>query len=492
MPRAVPPPLSLALTHLRTARGWTQQDLAAAAGITGQLICDFEKGTRRRLRRDMLDGLVARMGFAPEDVTLALLFQGAISAASHDLRLSPVEPSPADVRRARRLAARAGLAETSRLYEQLLELARARRVEQARRRAARLWQSLRRCPPERLREQITYSPELHDWALAERLCDESERAAAGDAARALGLALAALRAAELSPGDGPWRSRLQGYCWPFIGNAQRVGSDLAAAEASFAAAWRLWRAGGPRAAGPLGEWRLLDLEASLRRDQRSFTAAFELLDRALAAAPTQAKGRILLKKQYTQEQAGEIEAALATLEEAAPLVETDAEPRNRLVVRFNGAVLLCHLGRFIEAEARLSELRELTLDLGNRLDLTRVLWLGGRIASGLGRRDEARSALAQARWEFAAAGQGADATLAGLDLASLLLDEGRTADAAALADEMVAIFSSLRVQRETLAALHVFCRAARAQTATATMARELLESFERSRAGQTARGKEPG
>ena len=492
MPRTVPPPLSLALTHLRTMRGWTQQDLAAAAGVAGQLICDLEKGRRRTLHRDTLDGLVARMGYAPEDVTLALLFQGGLSAASRDLRLSPVEPSSADLRRARRLAARVGLVETSRLYEQLLELARARRVELARRQAARLWESLRRCPPARLREQISRSPEFHDWALAERLCDESVRAAAGDAARALHLALAALRAAELSPGNGLWRSRLQGYCWPFIGNAQRVGIDLAAAEASFATGWRLWRAGGSRAAWPLGEWRLLDLEASLRRDQRRFAAAFELLDRALAAAPAAARGHILLNKQYTHEQAGEIEAALATLEEAAPLVETDDEPRNRRVVRFNGIVLLCHLGRFLEAEARLPELRELTVELGNRLDLTRVLWLGGRIAAGLGRRDEARAALAQARWEFAAAGNGANATLAGLELASLLLEEGRTADAAALADEMVAIFSSMRVQRETLAALHLFCRAARAHTATAEMARALLASLERSRAGQAANAKETG
>jgi tetratricopeptide (TPR) repeat protein/DNA-binding Xre family transcriptional regulator len=491
MPRTVPPPLSLALTHLRTMRGWTQQDLAAAAGVTGQLICDLEKGTRRTLHRDTLEGLVARMGYAPEDVTLALLFQGGTSAASRDLRLSPVEPSPADLRRARRLAARVGLAETSRLYEQLLELARARRVELARRRAAGLWESLRRCPPARLRELIARSSELHDWALAERLCDESERAAAGDAARALHLAWAALRAAELSPGDGPWRSRLQGYCWPFVGNAQRVGSDFATADASFATAWRLWRAGGPGAAGPLGEWRLLDLEASLRRDQRRFAAAFELLDRALVAAPATARGRILLKKQFTHEQAGEIEAALATLEEAAPLVEATADPNLHWSLRMNRVVMLAHLGRFAEAEAHLPELRGLAIELGRLLDLTRLVWLGGRIAAGLGRRDEARAALSQARREFAASSDGYNAALVALELVCLLLDEGRAAEAATLADEMVAIFSSLRVERETLAALNLFCRAARAHTATAEMARELLASLERSRAGEAARGKEP-
>jgi transcriptional regulator with XRE-family HTH domain len=490
MPRPIPPPLSLALTYLRAARGWTQKDLAVAAKVTGQKICDLEKGTRTKLDLDTLDRLVAAMGYVSEDITLALLFLGGLSAASRDAQPSPIEPSAADLRRARRIAGRVGLAETSRLYQQLQELARARRIEQARKQAARIWEALRRCPSARLREQVTRSPALHDWAVAERLCDESVRAAADDAGRALDLAAAAVQAAELSPGDETWRLRLQGYCWAFLGNAQRVGNDFAAAERSFATAWRLWRAGGPLAGRPLGEWRLEDLEASLRRDQRRFDAAFELLERALAAAPAAARGRILLKKQYTQEQAGEIEAALATLEEAAPLIEAGADPNLGWTLKMNRVVMLVHLRRFTEAEAHLPELRTRAIELERRLDLTRLVWLGGRIAADRGRSEEARAALAQARREFAALENGYDSALVALELASLLLEEGRAAEAAALADEMVPIFRSLRVQRETLAALQVFCRAAGAHTATPEMARRLLASLERSRSGEARRGKE--
>src|ERR1700704_5627730 len=36
MPRSIPPPLSLVLTYLRAARGWTQRDLAVAAGVPRQ------------------------------------------------------------------------------------------------------------------------------------------------------------------------------------------------------------------------------------------------------------------------------------------------------------------------------------------------------------------------------------------------------------------------------------------------------------------------
>ncbi len=41
----------------------------------------------------------------------------------------------------------------------------------------------------------------------------------------------------------------------------------------------------PAAQGLLAEWRLLDLEASPRRDLWQFEAALDLLRRALAAAP---------------------------------------------------------------------------------------------------------------------------------------------------------------------------------------------------------------
>jgi transcriptional regulator with XRE-family HTH domain len=490
MPRSIPPPLSLVLTYLRTARGWTQQDLAGTAGVGRQLICDLEKGTRRTLDRETLEGLATAMDYSGGDVTLALLFLGGLQAGG-GLRTSPIEPSAAEYRRARRIAARVGLTETSRRYQQLLDLARARRVEQARRHGARLWEMSRRCPAGGLRERIRRLAELHDWALAERLCDESERAAADDAARALELARAALLAAELSPGDEAWHAWLEGYCWAFIGNAQRVGSDLAAAERSFATAWRLWGEAGPAEGRPVGEWRLLDLEASLRRDQRQVGVALDLLERALATAPAAARGRILLKKQYTQEQAGDIAAALVTLEEAAPLVEASGDANLLWSLGMNRLVMLAHLRRFKEAEAGVPELRKAAIKLGRRLDLTRLVWLGGRIAAGRGRREEAGEALGQARREFAELGDGYDAALVTLELAILRLEEGRAGEAAALADEMVAIFSSLRVQRETLAALRLFWSAARAHTATAEMARQLLASLENERGGVAAGDKRP-
>ena len=81
------------------------------------------------------------------------------------------------------------------------------------------------------------------------------------------LAELAVFVARHVPGTEAWRSRLQGFCTGFLANAQCRGKDLRSAEATFTRAWRLWRDGEDEA-GLLSETHLLDLEASLRQDQR--------------------------------------------------------------------------------------------------------------------------------------------------------------------------------------------------------------------------------
>ena len=73
-----------------------------------------------------------------------------------------------------------------------------------------------------------------------------------------------------------------------------------------------------------------------------------------------------------------------------------------------------------------------------------------------------------------------DAALAGLDLSISYLAEGRTAEVRELADEMVTVFRDLKVSREPLAAL-LLQEAARRETATADLAREVAASLVRAR-----------
>jgi hypothetical protein len=67
-----------------------------------------------------------------------------------------------------------------------------------------------------------------------------------------------------------------------------------------------------------------------------------------------------------------------------------------------------------------------------------------------------------------------DYALVSLELAVLLLEQGHTAEVRTLAEEMLRIFRTQKVEREALAALHLFCDAARRETATVDLARKLV------------------
>jgi hypothetical protein len=142
-------------------------------------------------------------------------------------------------------------------------------------------------------------------------------------------------------------------------------------------------------------------------------------------------------------------------------------------------VLCCHLGRAAEAEALLPEVRALVAELANDIDAIRLLWLEGKIASHLGRWQEALDKLARVCRAFAERRMGYDAALASLELAAVHLEVGDTAAAKAIAREVLPIFQGYEVDREALASLLVFCQAAERDAATAGLARRLAAELAR-------------
>ncbi|HVT16472.1 MAG TPA: helix-turn-helix transcriptional regulator [Thermoanaerobaculia bacterium] len=483
MPRPAPPLLSVTLTALRRARGWTEVELARAAGISKETVSHYER--EQAPSRDRLESLAAAMGYeveAIDDVLLALAQATGLGAGAADGPRSPADPSPAELRRARQLAAAMGRVAVEVTAHHLVALLRARRAGSARRRAAGLWEVLAPLAPGERRLLVEKSREYQTWALAERLCHESAEAASDDASRAVELAELALRVAELAPGERLWRLRLQGYCLGFLANARRVRNDERGAEEAFARARRLWQEG--EAADPgrlLAAWRLLDLEASLRRSQRRFAEALELSGRALAAAPREAAARILVNKAVAFDHLGEAERAIATLRQAAPLVDDQREPRLLFALRFNLATNLCHLDRHGEAALLLPEVRQMAEALHKELDLVRVVWLEGRVAAGLGRPAAALAAFARVRGEFLARAMAYDAALVTLELAALHAAAGRTAEVKELARQTARVFRAKGIHREARAALQLFRQAADREALTAELARRLVAYLYRAR-----------
>jgi len=313
--------------------------------------------------------------------------------------------------------------------------------------------------------------------LCMKLCDESTEAASRDLETAAVLARLAAEAAEEVEPEG-LRIRVTGVAAAYGSNVQRVTGELLAAETSFAEAKRHWDAGSDPD-GVLDPGRILDLEGSLRRDQRRFDDALACLDEAVKVGWS--PERSLINKGFTLEVMGEYERAVETLLQATPLVEAQSDQRLQNILRFNLAVNYCHTHRYREAAELVKVARPLATETGDDLALIRMTWLDGRIAAGLSRPQEALALLAEARREFARRNMAADAALALLEEAALLLDQGRTAEVKELAQELAAVLKSKGVHREALAALQLFQEAAEREAATAELARRVLGYLFRAR-----------
>jgi transcriptional regulator with XRE-family HTH domain/tetratricopeptide (TPR) repeat protein len=350
-----------------------------------------------------------------------------------------------------------------------------------RQRAGELWRLLADLTEDQQLAVVRVAREFHSWALLERACQESEAQAPRDAKRAAALARLAQEIAERVEGPEGWCKHLRAYAAAFRANALRVGGNLPAADALFAEAHRLWSEAARAGEAPLGyEARILDLESSLRREQRRLKDAAELIDRALALDHCR-RGTLLIKKSKLLEEEGDLIRSLALLQEAEPLVDTVAEPRLALILRHNRADYLSKLGRFEEAEALLPEVRTFSRQLNNELDLIRLRWLEARVAAGLGRTVRAIALFKRVRREFTSRGIDYDTALVTLELAILLAKQGRTDEVKELAHQLVPLFEAQKVHREALAALTLFREAAERERVTAELARQLLDFLQRAR-----------
>jgi transcriptional regulator with XRE-family HTH domain len=469
MPKESLPDLSITLTFLRSGQGWSQADLAEASGVSVKLLNDYERG-RKTLTRERLEYLAAFMGLPPACVanTLDCLTRNRAAARA------PGVSGSETVQRVDSLSAEVGALAAKFVRSALSLLTTGGEALQARQQAGFLWERLESYKPAERKRLVAKGSKFRTWALSERVAAESIRKAANHPREALELAELALLIAELVPGEQAWKLRLQGYAWAHIGNARRAGSDLPGADKAIGQAWKLWEAGAPGDPGLLNPAWLPWIEAVLRRDQRRFPEALRCITEALKLDSGTLRGEILLSKARIHETLGDPEASTAALLEAAPLIDPIKEPRTAWVLRINLAVDLCHLGRFQEAEAQLPEVRFLAERLGEELDLTRVVWLEGRIQAGLERVAEALAAFEQARRVFNYHQLGFEYSLVSLEAASLLLREGRTSEVKRLADEMVQLFRAQDVEREALAALQLFYDAARQETATLDLTRRIV------------------
>ncbi|HEV7784754.1 MAG TPA: helix-turn-helix transcriptional regulator [Thermoanaerobaculia bacterium] len=464
----------LVLGLFRESLDLSQEEFAPALGISQRRLSSYERG-EAAVPRDVLERGALRAGFPVflldallRDVRLYRLLARGSSRADRILESGIAVELVALVAGA-----------TDVLLDRARPPAGAPPAAEDREAAAALWAMLEGCSSAERRMLVEELEEFWSWALCERVAAESVARAPNRPGDALELAELALLVAERVSGERRWLWRLKGYALLMVANSRRVCQDLPGSDEALARARPLFEAGAPGDPGLLNAAWLPWIESAIRRAQRRFPEAFQLIEEALVLDRGELMGQILLSKSLLHATLGDSDASMAALMEAEPLIDPNRNPRDAFGLRFNLLVDLCNLGEFEQAEARLPEVKALAERIGEELDLTRAVWLEAKVLAGRGRVEEARAAFEQVQEVAKRWGLAYSHALVSQELALLLLEQGETARVREMAETMLATFLALGVEREPLAALRLFWDAAKRETATVDLARRVVKFLHR-------------
>ncbi|HET9228453.1 MAG TPA: tetratricopeptide repeat protein [Thermoanaerobaculia bacterium] len=332
---------------------------------------------------------------------------------------------------------------------------------------------------------VRNDPRFRTWGLFELLIERALETAIRDSGYAEELGILALRLSDqLDPQvyDARLIEDYRGRAWAHIGNARRLRSDLRGADEAFEKGDAYLRKGTQES---VERAIFLDLNASLRRDQRRFDEATRLLRRAvpifLQHGHRHRAGRSLVNLSIVYHYAGQPEEGIPMLHKALELIDPEQEPRLLLCARHNLIDYLASAGRFLEAQGLYRETRPLYRDFPDPWAQNRRKWVRGKIARGIGQARLAESLFLAARDGFVGEGIPYDTALVSLELASLYAEQGRTTDLKRLAKEMLPIFSSLQIHREALAALAFLRQAIETEKASLEMVTGVAAYLRRAR-----------
>ena len=332
---------------------------------------------------------------------------------------------------------------------------------------------------------------FHTWGFVELLLETARQSVLVEPRTAEEQIRLALALAEhLDPaiyGSGPVEA-LQARAWAWLGNVLRILSDFRSAEQAFENAHKhlaqSWR-------DPLDEALLLELQGTLRRAQRRFEEALDLLDGAIAlyreTGEPHLQGRILITRGLTLQYSGDLAGAAACFRDSLFLLDGLRDPRLVLAGQFNLINCMFDSGRMSEAAALIPDTRRLLEKAGMGSDLFHLRWLEARILAAQGRTREAEEAFREARTGFTGDQAAFAAALVSLDLAALYLRNGRATPAQHLAREVIPIFRSCEVPQEALATLLVLQKATEMEQLSLGLIEEVAAVLKRAR-GRDGKG----
>jgi len=273
---------------------------------------------------------------------------------------------------------------------------------------------------------------------------------------------------------------LQARAWGELANALRVCEATADAESALAEANRRRAAG---TGDPLIRARLLDIQASLRTDQRRLEEASALLDEVFEiyqeAGETHLAGRALVSQGISLHYDDRPGEAVGVLRQGLSMLDGQKDPQ--LVATGQKGLLdaMAANGDFGAAKQILLGGDLHAAFAGEPLNLLKVAWLEGRILAGLGEAQDAEQTLSRVEDGFLQAGLEYEAALTSLERTGVLLQLGRVTEAEELAEEALETFRAMDVVREALRAVLYLRDAWRQRTVTAGVVRDVVRFLER-------------
>lgn len=380
-----------------------------------------------------------------------------------------------------------------RLARSMQSLQKAYEIERAQ--AVALLPELLAQPLDRRLLMLRNSPRFQTWSLSQLLLRRSREQYFQDASSGESLAQLALEVLEHL--DASYYGLesiedLRARAWAYVANSRRIKADLRGAEQAFALAFAALARGTRQ---PMERAILLDLRASLLRAQRHFGEALRLLRRAIVVfrqlGEQHRAGRSLVSMSTVHHEAGEPDKAIPILYQALELIDPTREPRLLLVSWHNLIDDLAETGQFMEAQKLLIRARPLYRQFPQPWSRNPRIWVEGKIARGLGQEREAETLFLRARDGFLAEDAAYDTALVSLDLASLFAKQGRVKEVKRTAEEMMPIFSSRQIHRETLAALSFWKQAVDAERAGTELVSGVAAFLKRARHDPDLRFEEP-
>lgn len=323
--------------------------------------------------------------------------------------------------------------------------------------------------------------------LAQRLAETAFDLRYGCVDRMMAAAEAAVEVAEAVT-DHPCSTivaDVRAECLAVLANAHRIAGELAESKEAFRRSFASIEdgSGDPLVAARVGglfATLLLNI-GELDRAETHFRAVLRTyitLDEPHRAARTLVQlGRVLRV-------AGKLVEAEDCLASSLGLLDFETEPSLVVAAMQLLVVVLQERGRPVEALAMHRRVGPLVASVGTEAAQLRYRWTEGWLAAESGELRLGEVHLSGVRAAFIEQNLCFDAALVSLDLALVLLRQGRTAEVAALAEETYAAFAARQLDQRASAALLLWVNAVRSQTLNADVLSRLASELKATRSAE--------